>query len=75
MSPLAPSEARWYYARDHKKVGPLTWEQLRHLAATGLLTPSDMLLRDGESEWQWATLLDAKKPALAEAKIEVKAGP
>jgi hypothetical protein len=34
-----------------------------------------MLLRDGESEGQWATLLDAKKPALAEAKIEVDAGP
>jgi eukaryotic-like serine/threonine-protein kinase len=57
MSPLAPSEARWYYARDNKKVGPLTWKQLRHLAATGLLTPSDMLLRDGESEWQPANKL------------------
>jgi eukaryotic-like serine/threonine-protein kinase len=57
MSPLAPSEARWYYARNNKKVGPLTWEQLRHLATTGLLTPADMLLRDGETEWQPANNL------------------
>src|SRR3954471_17670902 len=52
MSALAPKEGRWYYFRDRKKVGPLTWEQLRHLATTGQVTLLDLLLRDGESKWQ-----------------------
>src|SRR6185369_8033699 len=57
MSALAPRDARWYYARDRKKVGPLTWDQLRLLIATGQLTPSDMLLRDREGKWQAANTL------------------
>ena len=52
MSALTPSETRWYYARERKKVGPLTWDQLRQLVDTGALTPTDMLLQDGAGKWQ-----------------------
>jgi len=63
MSALAPHETRWYYARDRKKVGPLTWEQLRRLADTGELTPTDMLLQDGDGKWQPANTIPNLFPA------------
>jgi hypothetical protein len=44
--------ARWYYARDNKhKLGPFSPAQLKGLAASGQLLPSDMVLRDGGRKW------------------------
>lgn len=42
---------RWFYARDGRRVGPITEEQLRQLAATGVLQPIDMVLNQGGLEW------------------------
>src|SRR5262245_52007631 len=41
----------WYYVRDRQKVGPVSWPQLRDLAAQGQLRPEDMVLRDGAVRW------------------------
>jgi ferredoxin len=42
---------RWYYARGDRRVGPLTSEQLRALAADGTLSPADMVTREGSRKW------------------------
>src|SRR5258707_683595 len=70
MSALAPKEARWYYSRDRMIVGPLTWEQLRHLAGTDQITPSDLLLRYGDSKGQAANTLPRlfRPPTIGETK-------
>ncbi len=44
----------WYYIRDRKKLGPVAWEHLRELAATGQLNPDDMVLCDGTNRWKEA---------------------
>src|SRR5690242_15092411 len=41
----------WYWARNRQKVGPLSLDQLRQMAAEGQLTPTDMLLRAGTTRW------------------------
>jgi uncharacterized protein YkwD len=48
--PKTPA-SRWYVARDNKKFGPYTWQQLRTLAERGELLPSDMLLQEGTKKW------------------------
>lgn len=45
----------WYYTRDGKqKIGPLTTAQLRELARSGQLLPSDMVKREGMPKWEQA---------------------
>jgi len=43
--------AEWYYAKGQQKVGPLTNEQLRQLAASGQLRPTDMVWKQGMAKW------------------------
>jgi hypothetical protein len=44
--------AHWYFTRDGKqRLGPFTSEQLRQLAAGGLLESSHMVLKDGSRKW------------------------
>src|SRR5947208_656930 len=49
--PVMITEPAWYYARDRQKVGPLVWEHLHRLAASGQLRPGDMVLREGSKRW------------------------
>jgi hypothetical protein len=42
---------RWYFARQKKKVGPVSTAQLRQLAASGQLRPFDMVLKEGAQKW------------------------
>lgn len=46
-----PSGAKWYYARNNQSVGPLSATQLRELAATGVLSPTDLVRRSGSPRW------------------------
>jgi serine/threonine protein kinase len=52
----------WYYIRDRKKVGPVPWENLRDLAAAGLLRPADMVLPDGRTHWMQALAVEGLFP-------------
>ncbi len=54
---------QWYYARDDDKHGPVTAAQLKELAANGGLTPSDLVWRDGLSEWMPARRIHGLFPA------------
>ena len=62
MQSVAPP-SRWYYARDAQKYGPFPLEELRRLAATGLLRRSDMVLQ--EASTKWLALLDSGKTGAA----------
>jgi hypothetical protein len=49
----APSSepARWYLARDKKKVGPFSSAQLKAMAESGDLRQEDMIWREGRQKW------------------------
>ena len=50
-----PGPPLWYYASsDRKKLGPINWEEMRRLAASGTLLPSQMVMLDGAGRWQSA---------------------
>jgi hypothetical protein len=41
----------WYYAKDGEKLGPITAAQLKALASSSELAPSDLIWREGMPEW------------------------
>ena len=41
----------WFFARDNKKVGPVSAAQMKNLVAAGKLVPTDMVLRAGSQKW------------------------
>jgi hypothetical protein len=45
------AEVQWWYARDDEQLGPLTPADLRRLASGGGLAPTDLVWREGMSEW------------------------
>jgi len=52
VSSSSSDPAVWYFARDHKhKAGPVSWGQLKHLAAVGELLPTDLLWQKGMDHW------------------------
>ncbi|MGC4013040.1 MAG: DUF4339 domain-containing protein [Luteolibacter sp.] len=42
----------WYYAQSGQQKGPVPWEALRELAASGLLAPTDMVWTASMAEWK-----------------------
>jgi len=43
---------RWYYAKNKKRVGPVSLARLRQLLAHGVLTSVDMVFREGSQNWR-----------------------
>lgn len=50
--------AEWYYTRNHQQMGPVSWDELRQLASTGLLHPDDMVWKEGMGDWLKANKKD-----------------
>jgi hypothetical protein len=48
----------WYFARDGRRMGPFSFEQLQQMAASGVLDANDMMLRLGEQQWLPARSVD-----------------
>jgi hypothetical protein len=42
---------QWYWAKGKQKCGPFTYDQLRQMAAAGAVSPADLLLNEGASQW------------------------
>jgi len=42
---------QWYYGRDGQHAGPVTSQRLKELADNGDLQPSDLVWKEGLSEW------------------------
>ena len=47
----------WYYTRNKEPCGPVNSTQLKELAAQGELLPTDLVWKDGMSEWVSAATL------------------
>jgi hypothetical protein len=50
--------SEWYYTRGEDHFGPVTTAQLRELAGCGDLRPTDLVWKDGMTQWVAATQLD-----------------
>ena len=54
----------WYYTKDgKKKIGPISFEQMKDLATSGQLLPSDMVMQDGKTKWKAASEVQEFFPA------------
>lgn len=68
--PAAPRQSRmlepanWYYARGGNRFGPMPISQLKALAESGHVQPSDLLWSDGMPGWTRADLTPAILPKL-----------
>lgn len=61
--------AEWYYTTNHQQMGPVSWDELRQLASTGLLHPNDMVWKEGMGDWLKANKKDglfSAAPALGD---------
>ena len=47
--------SEWYYGRNGQQQGPVTSNQLKQLAQSGQLLPTDLVWKDGMSEWAKAS--------------------
>src|SRR4051812_46401814 len=54
--------ADWYYTTNKQQMGPVSWDELRQLASSGLLKPGDMVWTDGMAEWVKASRQDGLFP-------------
>ena len=43
--------AEWFYTTNKQQMGPISWDELRELAETGILKPHDMVWSEGMAEW------------------------
>jgi GYF domain 2 len=50
--------AEWYYTTNNQQMGPISWDELRQLASTGLLHPTDMVWKEGMVDWAKADRTD-----------------
>ena len=50
--------AEWYYTTNNQQMGPVSWDELRQLASTGLLRPDDMVWKEGMADWHKASRTD-----------------
>jgi hypothetical protein len=55
----------WFYVKDKKKQGPVTFAQLQSLAASGQIHRADMLLQGGTTKWVAAESVAGLFPAQA----------
>jgi hypothetical protein len=47
--------ADWWYTKNGERQGPVSSSQLRQLAQSGDLLPTDMVFKEGGSEWKLAS--------------------
>jgi len=59
--------AEWYYTKDGQKYGPLSAAELKELARSGQLAPTDMVWKAGMAEWKVASSVKGLLPASAPA--------
>jgi hypothetical protein len=52
----------WYFAQHKQRLGPFSWNQLRQLAAFGLLKRTDHVLEEGTPRWREASAVQGLFP-------------
>jgi hypothetical protein len=58
-----PASPPWYYTRARQPVGPVTFDELKELARSGQLLPSDRVWREGMDQWAAARSVEGLFPA------------
>jgi len=43
--------AEWHYSKGDQRLGPISTEELRAMAADGRLSPKDLIWREGQKSW------------------------
>ena len=66
--PAPSSQNQWYLARDGQQYGPLTDPELAKFVELGHLQPTDLLWREGFSDWQPALAVFPPQPAAAASR-------
>jgi len=61
----------WYYAKEGKQLGPVSFEALARLAAEGAIQPSDLVWKRGMAQWTAASAVDGLVPPGAPARATV----
>jgi hypothetical protein len=69
------AEVQWWYARDDEQLGPLSPTELRRLAAGGGLAPTDLVWREGLSEWAPAGRIKGLFPEMRDPADEAPLPP
>lgn len=62
--------AQWHYSKGGERHGPVSSDQLRQLAASGQLGPTDLVWRDGMAEWQKASSVKGLFPSQTSGPTE-----
>ncbi len=57
--------ADWYFEKNGRSRGPVSWARLRQMAASGQIGPHDLVLREGGAEWAEASAVAGLFPAPA----------
>jgi len=63
----------WWYATGDQKHGPITSEQLKTLARSGELMPSDLVWTEGMTDWRQASSVKGLMPPKESAPPPLKA--
>src|SRR5690242_15996402 len=76
-SPPAPAAApaSWYYSRAGERHGPFTTAQLKQLAQTGELQPTDSVWKEGMPNWKQASEVKGLFSTTQAAQPKARKGP
>ena len=55
---MASNLDQWFYAQHGSQFGPVAWSELRQIADSGQLQPSDLVWSQGMGEWAPAHVVD-----------------
>jgi len=56
---------QWYYSKHGTQLGPVDIQVLRHKVATGEVSPSDLVWRDGMPDWLPSSQVPDLRPTAA----------
>src|SRR5207249_2694422 len=59
----SPRPSLWYYTRDRKPFGPVSFEQIKELARAGQLLPDELIWQEGMAQWAPARTVEGLYPA------------
>jgi hypothetical protein len=55
--------SEWHYSKNNQQQGPVSAEQLKQMAASGQLQPTDLVWKQGMSQWSEAHRMKGLFPA------------
>jgi hypothetical protein len=59
---------RWYYARDSRQCGPISYDELKKMFDAGQLHPQTLVWQSGMKEWSPARTIEGLVPEAAPAR-------